>query len=209
MLLSKTKKKILETTIQLFNEFGFANVSLPNISDELGISLGNLTYHFHKKNQLIESIYEVFQEELALITKDYEVLSDLGEMNEQLEAFYGFQQRFRFFYLDLLEIERAFPAIAEKHQQHIEGQINGIGKSFIHNVSIGYLETQEKTFIYQHLAQQFWLCTVFWLMQLAVRGKEGTVAEMTQSAWMLVHPYTTDKGKTEFKNIFKTDKIIE
>ena len=90
--MSKTKKKIIEATISLFNEHGFANVSLPHISDKLEISLGNLTYHFPKKDQLIDSIYQLFQEELALITKDYEVLLDLGEMDKQLRVFYGLQQ---------------------------------------------------------------------------------------------------------------------
>ena len=205
--MNKTKKRILETTIRLFNRDGFANVSLPQIANIVDISLGNLTYHFKKKEALIESIYTVFQEELAIITKDYKQLSNLGEMDEQLRDFYEFQQRFQFFYLDLLEIERAYPAIAERHQKHIEGQINGLAKSFNHNVTLGNLIEYDSPIIYQHLGQQFWLNTVFWAMQLAVRGKEGTVDEMTQSGWLLVLPHTTEKGRIEFEPIFKTEKI--
>ena len=205
--MNKTKKRILETTIRLFNRDGFANVSLPLIADIVTISLGNLTYHFKKKEDLIENIYTLFQEELAIITKDYKQLSDLGEMDEQLRDFYEFQQRFKFFYLDLLEIERAYPAIAEKHQKHIEGQINGLAKSFIHNASLGHLVTYESPTIYQHLGQQFWLNTVFWSMQIAVRGKTSNVEEMTQAAWLLVLPHTTEQGKTDFTSIFRTEKI--
>lgn len=205
--MNKTKKRILETTIRLFNRDGFANVSLPLIARIVDISLGNLTYHFKKKEGLIESIYTLFQEELAIITKDYKQLSNLGEMDEQLRDFYEFQQRFQFFYLDLLEIERAYPAIATKHQKHIEGQINGLAKSFNHNVTLGNLIEYDSPMIYQHLGQQFWLSTVFWAMQLAVRGKEGTVDEMTQSGWLLVLPHTTEKGRIDFEHIFKTEKI--
>jgi len=205
--LNKTKKRILETTIRLFNRDGFANVSLPQIADIVDISLGNLTYHFKKKEDLIENIYALFQEELAIITKDYKQLSNLGEMDAQLRDFYEFQQRFQFFYLDLLEIERAYPAIAAKHQKHIEGQINGLAKSFNHNAILGNLVEYERSIIYQHLGRQFWLSTVFWSMQLAVRGKKGTVDEMTQAAWLLVLPHTTEKGRTDFEPIFKTEKI--
>jgi len=205
--LNKTKKKIIETTIQLFNEHGFANVKLPLIANTTEISLGNLTYHFNKKEELIASIYALFQGELALITKDYEVLSDLSEMDRQLRAFYEFQQRFQFFYLDLLEIERAFPEIAKKHHQHIEGQINGLEKSFIYNAGMGYLKKQQDPRIYKHLGQQFWLSTVFWLMQLAVRGKDSTVDKMTEAAWLLVLPHTTEKGRVDFEHIFKTIEI--
>ncbi len=205
--MNKTKKRILETTIRLFNRDGFANVSLPQIADIVDISLGNLTYHFKKKEDLIESIYALFQEELAIITKDYKQLSNLGEMDEQLRGFYEFQQRFQFFYLDLLEIERAYPAIAERHQKHIEGQINGLAKSFTHNASLGNLTEYEKPIIYQHLGQQFWLNTVFWSMQIAVRGRTSNVEEMTQAAWLLVLPHTTEKGRIDFEHIFKTEKI--
>ena len=205
--MNKTKKRILETTIRLFNRDGFANVSLPQIAKIVDISLGNLTYHFKKKEELIESIYTLFQEELAFITKDYKQLSSLGEMDEQLRDFYAFQQRFQFFYLDLLELERAYPAIAARHQKHIEGQINGLAKSFNHNVSLGNLVDYDQSIIYQHLGQQFWMSTVFWLMQLAVRGKKSTVDEMTQAAWLLVLPHTTKKGRTDFEHIFKTEKI--
>jgi len=44
-------------------------------------------------------------------------------------------------------------------------------------------------------------------MQLAVRGKESTVDNMTEAAWLLVLPHTTEKGKTNFENIFKSIKI--
>lgn len=200
--MQKTKKKIVETTIQLFNERGFANVSLPHIAGILDISLGNLTYHFPKKDQLIDTIYTLFQEELAFITKDFEVLVDLREMDLQLRAFYDFQQRFRFFYLDLLELERAYPFLAKKHYQHIENQIEGIYRGFLFNEGMGNLKSQASSIVYKQVAHQFWLCIVFWLMQLAVRGRQGTVEDMTAAAWTLIHPYLTEKGQEEFAPIF-------
>ena len=206
--MQNTKKKIIETTILLFNRRGFANVSLPQIAGFLNISLGNLTYHFPKKDQLIEQIYQTFQSELALITRDYEVLVDLGEMDKQVRNFYTFQQRFQFFYLDLLELERAYPAIAELHYQHTEDQINGIYKDLLYNAGLGNLQGQISEPVYMQLAHHFWMCVAFWPMQLAVRGKTATIEEMSAAAWSLIHPYTTEKGKDEFQNIFKTEKIV-
>jgi len=77
-----TKQKIVNTTIRLFNESGFANVSLPHIAKAMGISLGNLTYHFPKKDQLIMSIFDAFVEDLGRITKGYQLV-DLAEMMQQ------------------------------------------------------------------------------------------------------------------------------
>ncbi len=50
------KNEILETGMRLFRKQGYANVSMRNIADALGMSVGNLTYHFKKKEELIESV---------------------------------------------------------------------------------------------------------------------------------------------------------
>ena len=49
------REAIMDTAEKLFNEKGFNRVSLRNISDSLGISKGNLTYYFQKKEDLIEA----------------------------------------------------------------------------------------------------------------------------------------------------------
>lgn len=201
-----TKKKIIETTISLFNQHGFANVSLPQIAKELEISLGNLTYHFPKKSQLILSIYEGFGEELAAITQHYRSFVDLEEMDRQMREFYQFQQRYQFFYLDLLELERAYPDLEKRHHQHIEEQISGLYNYFLFNIGSGNLKVIEDANIYRHLARQFWMTMVFWPMQLAVRGKKGSVEQMVESAWIQLVPYLTKKGKENLNHIFKTEK---
>jgi AcrR family transcriptional regulator len=48
-----TKDKILRTSLALFNERGEAAVSLAQIASRLGISEGNLWYHFRTKRDLI------------------------------------------------------------------------------------------------------------------------------------------------------------
>lgn len=195
--MQKTKLKIVKTTIRLFNQYGFANVSLPQIAGELSISLGNLTYHYPKKDQLIMSIYEVFLKDLESITKVYQNFEDLKEMDLQLRAFYQFQQVYRFFYLDLLELGRAYPVLAKRHETHIEEQIEGLFQYFLFNIRIGTIADHPPK-IYHALAKQLWMTVVFWPMQLAIRGRVSTEEEMVESAWLLLQPYLTPKGKLEW-----------
>ena len=197
----KTKRRIVEMAIQLFNEFGFANVSLPQLAKALDISLGNLTYHFPKKDQLVSRMYTLFQTELAQITRNYTTLLDIGEMDRQLREFYRLQQRFRFLYLDLLELERAYPKLAARHFEHIEGQLEGLFKSFKHNVELGYLKPGEEE-QYRHLARHFWMASAFWVFQIAVRGKKGSLKAFTTDVWSTVQPFLTDLGKSTFQRIF-------
>ena len=49
----KTKELILKTALKLFNEKGFEHVSTYDIAQEIGISQGNLTYHYPTKKVLI------------------------------------------------------------------------------------------------------------------------------------------------------------
>ncbi|MGB0930816.1 MAG: TetR/AcrR family transcriptional regulator [Chitinophagales bacterium] len=198
--MQKTKLKILQTTIELFNQHGFANVSLPQIAGELNISLGNLTYHYPKKDQLIMSIYEVFLDDLKSITKVYQNFEDLKEMDLQLRAFYQFQQVYRFFYLDLLELGRAYPVLAKRYEKHIEEQIEGLYEYFLFNISIGTIDNHSPK-IYHALAKQLWMTVVFWSTQLAIRGKTSTEEEMVEAAWLLLQPYLTSKGISQLAKL--------
>ena len=60
----KTRDRILECALQLFNEKGEPNVSTMEVANEMGISPGNLYYHFHGKEPLILGLFERFQNEL-------------------------------------------------------------------------------------------------------------------------------------------------
>ena len=50
------KSEILVKARELFNTNGYNEVSMRNIADALGISVGNLTYHFKRKEDLVEAV---------------------------------------------------------------------------------------------------------------------------------------------------------
>ena len=58
----KTRDRILQTALALFNEEGEENVSTVDIAAVMGISPGNLYYHFKGKEAIIAGLFEGFEE---------------------------------------------------------------------------------------------------------------------------------------------------
>lgn len=56
----RTRQRILDTTLALYNERGEPQVSTSLIATELGISAGNLHYHFRRKHELSAALLERF-----------------------------------------------------------------------------------------------------------------------------------------------------
>ena len=70
MARSATKIKILATALQLFNNEGEAQVSSVDIASVMGISPGNLYYHYKGKDEIIAALFEaVSYTHLTLPTK--------------------------------------------------------------------------------------------------------------------------------------------
>lgn len=57
------KAEILETAARLFDEAGWDAVSMRRIADTLGISVGNLTYHYKRKEELLEAVMQLRHEQ--------------------------------------------------------------------------------------------------------------------------------------------------
>lgn len=58
----RTRDRILEAALKLFNEKGERNVSTNHICADLGISPGNLYYHFRNKSDIVFALFEAYRQ---------------------------------------------------------------------------------------------------------------------------------------------------
>lgn len=200
--MSATKDRILTTAIELFNEKGLVNVTMRDLAAELDMSLGNLTYHFKKKEELMEAIHERIITERNALMESVQMIPSIANIHSQLVPLLQLYERYRFFHQDILEVMRAYPKIADMQREHINKQITYIKAIIDYSIGSGNMKQETVAGQYQQLAESVWMLLTFWLTQREVRNQQGDFYNQARSAmWNLVVPVLTKKGIANFKKI--------
>jgi AcrR family transcriptional regulator len=101
----RTRERILETALALFNNFGEPNVTTQLIADEMGISPGNLYYHFHSKDEIIESLFADFERGIEeTLTVPMRRKPDVEDIWLYLHLIFEGIWKHRFLYRDINEL---------------------------------------------------------------------------------------------------------
>lgn len=101
----RTRERILELSLRLFNEFGEPNITTTVIADEMHISPGNLYYHFRNKDDIVNSIFAEFEAEIGrILTVPDGRRSNIDDVWLYLHLMFELIWRYRFFYRDLNDL---------------------------------------------------------------------------------------------------------
>jgi AcrR family transcriptional regulator len=100
----RTAERILEVTLELFNRFGEPNVSTTLISAEMGISPGNLYYHYPAKDELINSLFDRYERALNEILNASDNVRDVEDAWFFMHTLFELIWQYRFLYRDLNDL---------------------------------------------------------------------------------------------------------
>jgi AcrR family transcriptional regulator len=101
----RTRQRILETGLALFNRFGEPNITTADIADEMNISPGNLYYHFRNKDDIIGELYAALESAIApLLALPEDRAPGVEDLWLLLHLLFERMREYRFFYRDLDEI---------------------------------------------------------------------------------------------------------
>lgn len=100
----RTAERILEVTLDLFNRFGEPNVSTTLISAELGISPGNLYYHYPAKDELINSLFDRYERSLNELLNASDGVRDVEDAWFFMHTLFELVWQYRFLYRDLNDL---------------------------------------------------------------------------------------------------------
>lgn len=203
-----TRERILESAIMLFNRFGYVNVRLQHIADEVGLSIGNLAYHFRTKDDILETIYQQIEIEQKNLLAELRIVPLFVNINTHLENTFAIQQKYSFFYSDTFEILRGFPIIKRNYREYTKWYISQIEIMINYNVSRGVFEEEKTQGLHKQLALHYWSIIELWLYQNRIRATEEITLEAFQNAvWSLFIPHFTAIGLKEYEQINQFDNF--
>lgn len=198
-----TKEKILQAAIKLFNRYGIANVRLQQIASEVGISTGNLAYHFRNKELIIEGAVEDLIKEIANILSRYRAYPTLLDFDKQLDDYLHFIQCYPFLYLDEIEIRKANPVQGQDIQSQHQKLISQIRKRFDFGFQRGIINPEPKPNIYDDLSRTIWILMTSWFPREVISENLSScgINCLKSMIWNQIYPYFTLKGIEEFQEI--------
>lgn len=94
------KLEILETARTLFNESNTQAVTTNHIAKSMGISPGNLHYHYSNREEIIRVLYTQLKEDSILEVE--ELPKSIEVLNEHHKVLIAVQWKYRFFFRELL-----------------------------------------------------------------------------------------------------------
>jgi AcrR family transcriptional regulator len=197
----RTRNRILEAALRLFNERGTAAVSTNHIAAEAGISPGNLYYHFGDKQEIIRALHERYA---AAHERRWEPGRRAGEnlaaLRENVTAGMALAWEYRFFEREILALLRADPELRACYRQVYErrlGEWLEFGKQL---VAQGMLLPPRPPRSLRDLVVAIWLVATSWLAFLDVTGDAqdpGQVAKGADLVLVVLDPYLTDEARRE------------
>ncbi|MCU4330408.1 TetR/AcrR family transcriptional regulator [Acinetobacter pittii] len=131
----KTKDRILQISLQLFNERGERSVTTNHIAAELGISPGNLYYHFRNKHEIIkELMYQYQVETLDMLSLPEDRSLTTNDKINYFQVLSGQLWSYRFIHRDvyhLVESNEDFKKIYPRFAGQVMQQGQKIYQAFV------------------------------------------------------------------------------
>ena len=195
----RTRERILETGLALFNAQGEPHVTTADIADEMNISPGNLYYHFRNKDEIIYELFEAFERKMsqALVVPEGRAphVEDLWLL---LHLIFEIMWEYRFLYRDLDELTARntklashFGRIVERGTATVIGLCRGL-------VQAGTMRASEREIA--ALAHNVVMIVTYWLSYQKLRParRGGGAANLELGAYQvlaLVSPHLVGEAR--------------
>lgn len=201
----RTKDKILQASVELFNQQGERAVTTNHIAAHLGISPGNLYYHFRNKEDIVRQIFKEYakllENRLQPPAKNSEALDALAQY---LDIVFELVWRFHFFYANLPDILARDPLLQQDYlqvQKGVQAKVVSVLQALKAATVIKIDDDDIPSF-----AHTIKLVVTFWISYLKTQAPH-TAIDQSQAyqgvlkVLLLFKPYATEQALPRIANL--------
>lgn len=194
-----TKQKILAVARTLFNDYGYNSVSLRDIAKAVGISEGNLTYHFKKKENLIESL--LLEAVDTFPTGTPQTLEELDAIFEDMQQNV---QKNLYFFLHYAQLSQSSPEICQKQSIRYSKLLEKLKRAFQNLNEAGLLRDEVFSGEYDNMIDTLYMSIIYWapFMELK-KTSHADNTEYRNYAWNSMYHLLTEKGRSKLQEIIQ------
>ena len=191
-----TKDRILDTATALFNEATTGEVSTNHIAKAVGISPGNLYYHYTNKEEIIRAVLERMFEAFGkvwVLPHDRKVT--LADVQNTISQLFEVLWHFRFFYREQLALMRRDPKLAVRHQQMQEQRIGEQERFFLRFVEDGVFKEPEDPSNFRAIITGCWVIANNWLSFVETSGEVVETVQLERGVDLILQimePYLAE-----------------
>ena len=167
----KTRERILQTSLQLFNEEGAPRTTTNHIADEMNISPGNLYYHFRNKDEIIYHLFLSYEKKIsdALQVPQSRDLN-MEDMWLYLHLVFESIWEYRFLYRDLENIVSRSRKLRLRFKRILERKIKTAVAIFEGLVQTKVMQATTEEI--QALATNVAVIATYWINFYNIRGDD-------------------------------------
>lgn len=199
--MKNTKQRIKDKARELFNQQGLSDTSLRNIAGELGMSQGNLNYHYKVKEDLVTALY------FELVSKMNEKMATMTAASSILDSLYRSSQTMSFVFYDyrflLKDLYKIFLKNSTIKEHYIQLQVirkKQFLQIFEDLIAANLMRKEEISKEYDNLYLRMQILGDNWINAQETLNNtiKDPVLYYNYIMIEMLYPYLTDKGKKEF-----------
>lgn len=214
----KRREVILQTAHRMFNELGVDGVSTTMIAHEMGISPGNLHYHFRNRQEIV---FELF---LRLETATDPVLDilpdeqpDSARVMEEVQTVAALILEYQFLFPEVLAAAHRDERFAQRYAVFQNRIVRRIAFAFGSSYVAGELAREKHPAYIAALGRNLWLLLVNWGAYLKIASGDpksppdpASMMALLFQIYVMMEPYLSDDARADIQKLFPmTDPVLD
>ncbi len=201
----KTKDRILKAALHQFNTLGTDQATVRSIAEEVGISHGNLCYHYKNTDELIEALYfQLVAEAAPMAEQAFDQSISFDTVWHQSWSTFQLLYRYRFLLLDFARIIRRMERMQQNFRQLMALRRHQFHHGLQQLVRNGWMRPEPVEGYYEQLITNWLIIGNHWVADSALQFEQeglSVVRYYHRAGMAMFVPHLTGKGLQAYKRL--------